>query len=73
MNNFTFTYMIKNVVCLYNQISLNINIDALSLSLPVDEVKKWWIWGYWISPMMYSQNAIVINEFLGESWNHVFS
>ncbi|XVF74663.1 hypothetical protein PTKIN_Ptkin13bG0129500 [Pterospermum kingtungense] len=36
-----------------------------------DEVKKWWIWGYWISPMMYSQNAIVINEFLGESWNQV--
>ncbi|GMI91873.1 pleiotropic drug resistance 12, ATP-binding cassette G40, PLEIOTROPIC DRUG RESISTANCE 12 [Hibiscus trionum] len=36
-----------------------------------DEVRKWWIWGYWISPMMYSQNAVVINEFLGESWNHV--
>ncbi|XVF24885.1 hypothetical protein REPUB_Repub13aG0166000 [Reevesia pubescens] len=36
-----------------------------------DEVKKWWIWGYWISPMMYSQNAIAVNEFLGESWNHV--
>ncbi|GMI82035.1 pleiotropic drug resistance 12, ATP-binding cassette G40, PLEIOTROPIC DRUG RESISTANCE 12 [Hibiscus trionum] len=36
-----------------------------------DEVKKWWIWGYWISPMMYSQNSIVNNEFLGESWNRV--
>ncbi|MBA0807504.1 hypothetical protein Gohar_023308 [Gossypium harknessii] len=39
--------------------------------LSQDEVRKWWIWAYWISPMMYSQNAIVINEFLGESWNHV--
>ncbi|PPD92547.1 hypothetical protein GOBAR_DD10505 [Gossypium barbadense] len=38
--------------------------------LSQDEVRKWWIWAYWISPMMYSQNAIVINEFLGESWNH---
>ncbi|KAJ0007114.1 hypothetical protein Pint_29977 [Pistacia integerrima] len=35
-----------------------------------DEVKKWWIWGYWISPMMYGQNAIAVNEFLGESWSH---
>ncbi|KAK8340930.1 hypothetical protein V6Z12_A08G131200 [Gossypium hirsutum] len=36
-----------------------------------DEVKKWWIWGYWASPMMYAQNAIVANEFLGDSWNKV--
>ncbi|KAK9022549.1 hypothetical protein V6N11_002802 [Hibiscus sabdariffa] len=36
-----------------------------------DDIRKWWIWGYWISPMMYSQNAVVINEFLGDSWNHV--
>ncbi|CAH9112411.1 unnamed protein product [Cuscuta europaea] len=36
-----------------------------------DEVKKWWLWGYWISPMMYAQNAIAVNEFLGKSWNTV--
>ncbi|TYH58357.1 hypothetical protein ES332_D08G148400v1 [Gossypium tomentosum] len=36
-----------------------------------DEVKKWWIWGYWASPMMYAQNAIAANEFLGDSWNKV--
>ncbi|EXC25843.1 Pleiotropic drug resistance protein 1 [Morus notabilis] len=36
-----------------------------------DEIKKWWIWGYWISPMMYGQNAVVINEFSGKSWSHV--
>ncbi|XP_059644555.1 pleiotropic drug resistance protein 1 isoform X2 [Cornus florida] len=36
-----------------------------------DDVKKWWIWGYWFSPMMYGQNAIVVNEFLGKSWSHV--
>ncbi|XP_021277324.1 pleiotropic drug resistance protein 1-like isoform X13 [Herrania umbratica] len=33
-----------------------------------DNVKKWWIWGYWISPLMYGQNAIAVNEFLGKSW-----
>ncbi|GLT60907.1 hypothetical protein SLA2020_336470 [Shorea laevis] len=36
-----------------------------------NEVKKWWIWGYWMSPMMYGQNAIAVNEFLGNSWKHV--
>ncbi|KAK8936591.1 Pleiotropic drug resistance protein 3 [Platanthera zijinensis] len=36
-----------------------------------DDVKKWWIWGYWISPLMYSQNALGTNEFLGESWKHI--
>ncbi|KAL6842808.1 hypothetical protein ACP4OV_027652 [Aristida adscensionis] len=33
------------------------------------DVKKWWIWGYWISPLSYAQNAISTNEFLGHSWN----
>ncbi|NP_001275356.1 pleiotropic drug resistance protein 1-like [Solanum tuberosum] len=36
-----------------------------------DDVKQWLIWGYWISPMMYAQNAIAVNEFLGKSWAHV--
>ncbi|KAK7351408.1 hypothetical protein VNO77_10843 [Canavalia gladiata] len=36
---------------------------------PVD-VKKWWLWGYWFSPMMYGQNALAVNEFLGKSWSH---
>ncbi|CAL5435370.1 unnamed protein product [Camellia sinensis] len=36
-----------------------------------DDIKKWWIWGYWFSPMMYVQNAIAVNEFLGDSWRHV--
>ncbi|KAM1795532.1 hypothetical protein ACFX11_035867 [Malus domestica] len=36
-----------------------------------EDIKKWWIWGYWTSPLMYGQNAIVVNEFLGKSWRHV--
>ncbi|XP_057725148.1 pleiotropic drug resistance protein 1-like isoform X2 [Arachis stenosperma] len=35
-----------------------------------EDIKKWWIWGYWISPIMYEQNAIMVNEFLSKSWNH---
>ncbi|KAL5538741.1 hypothetical protein UlMin_046004 [Ulmus minor] len=38
--------------------------------LSKDEIKKWWIWGYFVSPIMYGQNAIEINEFLGNKWNH---
>ena len=29
------------------------------------------IWGYYISPMMYRQNAIVMNEFLDKRWSAV--
>ncbi|XP_062214779.1 ABC transporter G family member 37-like isoform X2 [Phragmites australis] len=35
------------------------------------DVKKWWIWGYWISPLSYAQNAISTNEFLGHSWSNI--
>ncbi|ONM41191.1 ABC transporter G family member 40 [Zea mays] len=38
-----------------------------------DKVKKWWIWGYWISPMMYAQNAISVNEMLGHSWDKILN
>ncbi|XP_074316021.1 pleiotropic drug resistance protein 1-like isoform X2 [Silene latifolia] len=35
------------------------------------DMKKWWIWGFWSSPMMYAQNAIAANEFLGKSWSYI--
>ncbi|KAL8458150.1 hypothetical protein ACS0TY_035874 [Phlomoides rotata] len=38
-----------------------------------DEVKKWWIWGYWSSPLMYAQTAITVNEFRGYTWNKVIA
>ncbi|KAK9229254.1 hypothetical protein WN944_022213 [Citrus x changshan-huyou] len=33
-----------------------------------EDIKKWWKWAYWCSPLTYAQNAIVANEFLGHSW-----
>ncbi|KAK9229255.1 hypothetical protein WN944_022214 [Citrus x changshan-huyou] len=36
--------------------------------LSQEDIKKWWKWAYWCSPMSYAQNAIVANEFLGYSW-----
>lgn len=34
-----------------------------------DDIKPWMIWGYYISPIMYGQNAITINEFLDKRWS----
>uniref|UniRef100_A0A3N7ES15 ABC transporter domain-containing protein n=1 Tax=Populus trichocarpa TaxID=3694 RepID=A0A3N7ES15_POPTR len=36
-----------------------------------ENMKKWFIWGYWISPMMYGEKAMAVNEFLGKSWSRV--
>ncbi|XP_022144645.1 pleiotropic drug resistance protein 2-like isoform X4 [Momordica charantia] len=32
-------------------------------------IEPWMIWGFYVSPMMYGQNAIVINEFLDKRWS----
>ncbi|KAJ0718449.1 putative ABC-type Fe(3+) transporter [Helianthus annuus] len=34
-----------------------------------DDIDSWMIWGYYMSPMMYGQNAIAINEFLDDRWS----
>ncbi|CAA6666311.1 unnamed protein product [Spirodela intermedia] len=34
-----------------------------------ESIPDWWIWGYWISPLMYAQNAASVNEFFGHSWD----
>ncbi|KAI5084731.1 hypothetical protein GOP47_0000900 [Adiantum capillus-veneris] len=38
-----------------------------------DKIHQWWVWGYWISPMMYGQNALAINEFLAPRWSSLMS
>ncbi|KAL1224342.1 ABC transporter G family member 34 [Cardamine amara subsp. amara] len=34
-----------------------------------DDIPSWMTWAYYISPMMYGQTAIVMNEFLDERWS----
>jgi ABC-type multidrug transport system ATPase subunit/ABC-type multidrug transport system permease subunit len=34
-------------------------------------IHPWWIWGYWISPLSYAQNAIAVNEFLAPRWRKI--
>ncbi|XP_008447550.2 ABC transporter G family member 35-like [Cucumis melo] len=37
--------------------------------IPRGEIPKWWIWGYWISPLTYGFNAIAVNEMFAPRWN----
>jgi len=43
----------------------------LFLFAVTDYIPSWWIWGFWVSPLMYAQNAASVNEFLGHSWDKV--
>nr|XP_010914973.1 ABC transporter G family member 36 isoform X1 [Elaeis guineensis] len=55
----------------FGSFSLLVLVVLGGFILSREDVKKWWIWGYWISPMMYSQNALATNEFLGHSWSRI--
>ncbi|XP_073222746.1 pleiotropic drug resistance protein 1-like isoform X2 [Cicer arietinum] len=59
------------VALTFGSFALSILFCMSGFVLSKDNIKKWWIWGFWISPMMYGQNAIVNNEFLGNRWKHV--
>ncbi|XP_010415237.1 PREDICTED: ABC transporter G family member 39-like isoform X1 [Camelina sativa] len=34
-----------------------------------DDIQPWMTWAYYLSPVMYGQTAIVMNEFLDERWS----
>lgn len=33
-----------------------------------DMIKPWWVWGFWVSPLSYGQQAISVNEFTATRW-----
>ncbi|KAL6643455.1 hypothetical protein ACP70R_018221 [Stipagrostis hirtigluma subsp. patula] len=39
--------------------------------VPKAAIKPWWEWAYWLSPLMYGQRAISVNEFLASRWSKV--
>eukprot|EP01018_Ginkgo_biloba_P002637 Gb_30093 [translate_table: standard] len=43
-------------------------LDLIHVSR-TDSIPGWWIWGYWLSPMSYAQNAIAVNEFTSAKWD----
>ncbi|XP_061343398.1 pleiotropic drug resistance protein 1-like isoform X3 [Gastrolobium bilobum] len=59
------------VALTFGSFALAILFAMSGFVLSKDNIKKWWLWGFWISPMMYAQNAMVNNEFLGKKWTQV--
>ncbi|KAH7847927.1 hypothetical protein Vadar_031716 [Vaccinium darrowii] len=55
----------------YGSFALLVVLVLGGFALSRVNVKKWWIWGYWLSPMMYGQNALAVNEFFGKSWTKI--
>ncbi|XP_057870079.1 ABC transporter G family member 36 isoform X2 [Cryptomeria japonica] len=41
--------------------------------IPTTSIPKWWIWGYWVSPLAYAETAISVNEFLAPRWQKPYS
>ncbi|GJR39133.1 pleiotropic drug resistance protein 1-like protein [Tanacetum coccineum] len=54
----------------FKHVFLLICIHQMSSSL-FHDIKGWWIWCYWFSPMMYGQNDLAVNEFLRDSWKKI--
>ncbi|GAV89222.1 LOW QUALITY PROTEIN: ABC_tran domain-containing protein/ABC2_membrane domain-containing protein/PDR_assoc domain-containing protein [Cephalotus follicularis] len=69
----TIAALSRNVIIAgtFGSISLVVLFVLSGFVLSRDDIRKWWLWAYWVSPMMYGQSAIVVNEFLGHSWSHV--
>jgi hypothetical protein len=61
----------RGTLNLHSAIFVSIIKTIVLSSLSADNIKAWWIWGYWCSPLMYAQNAIAVNEFLGHTWRKV--
>ncbi|KAK9906410.1 hypothetical protein WJX75_001426 [Coccomyxa subellipsoidea] len=43
-----------------------VTLSGFVLAYP--QIHPWTIWGFWISPLMYAQQAISVNEFRAERW-----
>lgn len=72
-------YSIGKIKCMtetnisFTQATVSKMVHATSIISFTDNLEPWMKWGYYISPMMYGQNAIAINEFLDERWSAVRS
>ncbi|XP_044481156.1 pleiotropic drug resistance protein 1-like isoform X2 [Mangifera indica] len=55
----------------YGSYSLLLLVALGGFIISRKDVKDWWIWAYWCSPLMYAQNALVVNEFLGHGWKKI--
>ncbi|CAL5350301.1 unnamed protein product [Camellia sinensis] len=59
----------KAVVCTLGTCTLIMNILLGGFIVAQNDIEPFMIWGYYISPVMSGQNALVINEFLDKRWS----
>ncbi|KAH6800605.1 pleiotropic drug resistance 12 [Perilla frutescens var. hirtella] len=55
------------IAFLYGYFMLLLVFALSGFVLPRDTINKWWIWGYYISPMMYAENAIMVSPYANVS------
>ncbi|GMI88964.1 ATP-binding cassette G31, PLEIOTROPIC DRUG RESISTANCE 3, pleiotropic drug resistance 3 [Hibiscus trionum] len=39
--------------------------------VPKDQIKPWWSWATWLSPLQYAQRAVSVNEFTATRWKKI--
>ncbi|XVF05337.1 hypothetical protein REPUB_Repub05bG0163600 [Reevesia pubescens] len=39
--------------------------------IPKDQIRPWWVWASWLSPLQYGQRAISVNEFTATWWKKI--
>uniref|UniRef100_A0A803MQJ1 ABC transporter domain-containing protein n=1 Tax=Chenopodium quinoa TaxID=63459 RepID=A0A803MQJ1_CHEQI len=70
---FRFLSALGRTLVIANTIGMIVLILAFVLSgfiIAKGDVGRWMIWAYYLSPMMYGQQALVINEFLDNRWSN---
>ncbi|KAF9593931.1 hypothetical protein IFM89_026174 [Coptis chinensis] len=71
---FRFLAALGRKVTITNTIAAFVLLTIYALGgfvLSRDNIYRWWVWGYYTSPLMYGQNAVAVNEFLASRWNLV--
>lgn len=75
LSYFLLDYEQKN--CTFNRNSIlvrnNGSVQSFFHFVPADDIEPFLRWGYYISPMMYGQTSLLVNEFLGGRWDAVRS
>ncbi|KAF5931109.1 hypothetical protein HYC85_031982 [Camellia sinensis] len=64
------TRFLKQFLSFFSVHQMALSLFRFLAVVSKDDIKPWMIWGYYISPMMYGQNAIAINEFLDKRWSN---
>ncbi|XP_074276949.1 ABC transporter G family member 39-like [Silene latifolia] len=69
---FRFVGAVGRTIVIANAVSMTLMLIMFVLGgfiIAKGDLSPWIKWGYYLSPMMYGQHALVINEFFDERWS----